>query len=180
MTLYAPPRGFPMPPSQPYESPALDARQKVGFALRRARKDAGLTLAQAAERSGLSRSTIGSIERGEHDLASVAGKNMMLLHEAFGLRQSEFEKIISPVYGNTPRYGSPVPPIAAQVELPLTIPPELQEVIDEHAKNYPELRDETMLRIITAPRDFGGADHGPQSAEEWFEYFLLTRKYIRP
>ena len=87
-----------MPPNPVYEPPGSSERLKVGLALRSARKLAELTLAEAAELSGVSRSTIGSIERGEHDLGSVTGKNMMNLHLAFGLRRSQFEDILRPVY----------------------------------------------------------------------------------
>jgi transcriptional regulator with XRE-family HTH domain len=98
MTLASHFGGYKVPPLNTYEPPVIDERQKVGLILRHARKQAELTLSQASELSGLSRSTIGSIERGEHDLGSVTGKNMRNLHAAFGLSRAKFEEIVMPVY----------------------------------------------------------------------------------
>lgn len=89
--------GYAMPPS--FDAPAIQDRVTVGLRLRRARKEAGLTLAQAADKAGLSRSTIGSIERGEHDLNSVSRRNLINLPSAFGLSASEFSRIVRPIYG---------------------------------------------------------------------------------
>lgn len=86
-----------MPPI--FEAPAVEERMSVGLRLRRARKEAGLTLAQASDRAGLSRSTIGSIERGEHDLNSVSRRNLLYLPNAFGLSAQAFTSIVRPVYG---------------------------------------------------------------------------------
>lgn len=77
------------------------------------------------------------------------------------------------------RSGPPIPPVVPHRETPVTIPPELQQVIDEHGGTYPELRDPTIQKIIAAPRNFGGPDNGPQTAQDWLEYFLVTRRYLR-
>lgn len=77
------------------------------------------------------------------------------------------------------RPGPPIPPVVPHRETPVTIPPELQQVIDEHGGTYPELRDPTIQKIIAAPRNFGGPDNGPQTAQDWLEYFLVTRRYLR-
>lgn len=73
----------------------------------------------------------------------------------------------------------PVAPVMAFRDTPVVIPKELQQVIDEHGDRYPELRDPTVQKIIAAPRNFGGPDNGPQTVEDWYEYFLLTRRYLR-
>ena len=73
----------------------------------------------------------------------------------------------------------PVAPVVAFRDTPVVIPKELQQVIDEHGDRYPELRDPTVQKIIAAPRNFGGPDNGPQTVEDWYEYFLLTRRYLR-
>lgn len=75
--------------------------------------------------------------------------------------------------------GPPVPPVVPHRETPVVIPPELQQVIDEYGDTYPELRDPTVQKIISAPRNFGGPENGPQTKQEWLEYFLLTRRYLR-
>ena len=98
MTLASQYGGYKMPPASTYEPPAIEERRKVGLILRHARKEAGLTLSQASELSGVSRSTIGSIERGEHDLGSVTGKNMMSLHAAFGMSRAKFDSIVKSAY----------------------------------------------------------------------------------
>ena len=77
------------------------------------------------------------------------------------------------------RPGPPIPPVVPHRETPVVIPPELQQVIDEHGDAYPELRDPTIQRIIAAPRNFGGPDNGPQTKQDWLEYFLVTRRYLR-
>lgn len=73
----------------------------------------------------------------------------------------------------------PIAPVVAFRDTPVIIPKELQQVIDEHSDRYPELRDPTIQKIIAAPRNFGGPDNGPQTVEDWYEYFLLTRRYLR-
>ena len=91
--------GWPMALSMPEKLPT-SKREEVGLELRRARKRAGLTLAQASDASRLSRSTIGSIERGEHPLDSLSAKSFSQAHEAFGLPRPSFEAIIAPVYSS--------------------------------------------------------------------------------
>lgn len=73
----------------------------------------------------------------------------------------------------------PIAPVVAFRDTPVVIPKELQQVIDEHGDRYPELRDPTIQKIVAAPRNFGGPDNGPQTVEDWYEYFLLTRRYLR-
>lgn len=100
MTLATAGQRFNMPPGMMQVEPTSAERVGVGLRLRRARKDAGYSLPQASELSGLSRSTIGSIERGEHDISSLSARNLMNLHKAFGLTQTKFAAIVTPVYGS--------------------------------------------------------------------------------
>lgn len=73
----------------------------------------------------------------------------------------------------------PIAPVVSFRDTPVVIPRELQQVIDEHGDRYPELRDPTVQKILAAPRNFGGPDNGPQTVDDWYEYFLLTRRYLR-
>ena len=72
----------------------------------------------------------------------------------------------------------PIPPVIDPVTLPLVIPPELQQVIDDYGAQFPELHNETTLRALVAPRLFAGHSQGPQTPEQWLEYFLMNRRWF--
>lgn len=74
--------------------------------------------------------------------------------------------------------GPPIPPVIDPVTLPLIIPPELQQVIDEYGTQFPELNNETTLRALVAPRLFAGHSQGPQTPQQWLEYFLMNRRWF--
>jgi transcriptional regulator with XRE-family HTH domain len=80
--------------------PTLNERERVGLALRAARKAAQISTALGAERADISVPTLGSIERGSHSLTSLSSGNLAKLHKAFGLTWGEFLAIIVPVYGD--------------------------------------------------------------------------------
>ena len=63
-------------------------------------------------------------------------------------------------------------------ETPVTIPAELQRMIDNNADRYPQLLDPTIQRIVAAPRNFGGPDNGPQTEDEWLEYWQMNRRWF--
>ncbi|RJF72807.1 hypothetical protein D3875_15915 [Deinococcus cavernae] len=72
----------------------------------------------------------------------------------------------------------PVPPVVDPVTLPLVIPLELQQIIDDYGAQFPELRNDTTLRALVAPRLFAGHSQGPQTPEQWLEYFLMNRRWF--
>jgi transcriptional regulator with XRE-family HTH domain len=67
-----------------------DAEQKIldslGLALRRRRVELGLSQEQFAEKVGLHRTYVGSVERGERNLSFA---NLVRVAKALGLRASE-------------------------------------------------------------------------------------------
>lgn len=90
-----------------------------------------------------------------------------------------FEKtgLFSPA-ATSGRRPPPVPPVVDPIEMPLVIPDALQQMIDEHGGRYSQLHNERALRILTAPRLFGGPTEGPQTADQWLDYFLMIRGYL--
>jgi repressor LexA len=86
-----------MPPTE--NAPPLKEREAVGLRLRRARKEAGLDTSQAAERAGISVSTLGALERGAHSLTSVAAGSLARVPAAFGLTWTAFVELVRPTYG---------------------------------------------------------------------------------
>jgi transcriptional regulator with XRE-family HTH domain len=80
--------------------PPLADRESVGLQLRAARKRAGFTTAQAAERGDVSVTQLGAIERGTHSLTSMAAGGLARLPSAFGLSWAGFVAIVAPVYGS--------------------------------------------------------------------------------
>ncbi len=83
----------------PEAMPPYAERERIGLALRSARKAAKLSTARAAELGSISVSTLGSIERGDHSLTSVGAGKLRQLPAAFGLSWEAFYDLISPVYG---------------------------------------------------------------------------------
>ncbi len=63
-----------------------DVRAKIGFAVRRRREALGLTQEDLADRSGLHRTYIGSIERGERN---PAVENVSKVAVALGMTVAE-------------------------------------------------------------------------------------------
>lgn len=79
-------------------APPLQERERVGLALRAARKAASISTQAGADAAGISVPTLGSIERGSHSLTSISVGNMSRLNKAFGLTWTEFISILLPVY----------------------------------------------------------------------------------
>lgn len=160
------------------EHPWPSAAQ-AGTVLRQAREAAALTQEQVADALGVDKSYVSKLESGLHHPGR--SKYFPRLVQVLGLGAEQVRRLnpgaaLGAATGRPP----PVAPVVTPALLPLSVPPELERVIAAHAQAYPELRDETTLRILTAPRNFGGAEHGPQTERDWFEYFLLTRRFLRP
>jgi len=173
----------------PYEPPAADGRLKVGLALRQARKAAELTLAEAAELSGVSRSTIGSIERGEHDLASVTGKNMMNLHLAFGLKREAFEDILRPVYSDRvatsivqPASGHSYSAGARGWKVPKREPTPIPDALLEAAAQYGDNAEFAGIREYRWQRWMADSPHKkrPSTPEEWLGFYMSVKDRFNP
>ena len=169
------------------DHPWLSAAE-AGTVLRGAREDAGLTQEQVAAALGVDKSYVSKLESGLHHAGR--SKYFPRLVQVLGLGAGQVRRLnpgaavgvgVGRLPGHTLPGGRPPPvaPVVSPIPLPLAVPDELQRVIDAHGAAYPELHDETTLRILTAPRNFGGAEHGPQTEADWFEYFLLTRRFLR-
>lgn len=133
------------------------------------------------------------LARGYSDLSSASLSVREAIRKALKIPAAEWEEVtglataaaIDPdIQGTDAGFQAapgapPIAPVVPFRDTPVAIPKELQQVIDEHGDRYPELRDPIIQKIIAAPRNFGGPDNGPQTAEDWYEYFLLTRRYLR-
>ena len=86
----------------------------IGEALRSARKRAGLSTQEAANRAGISVPLLGLIERGNHPLTNVSTRNLARLNLAFGLSWAEFVQIILPVYADQLPYLSVATPVSSR------------------------------------------------------------------
>lgn len=180
MLTYVSATGHVMPkPSRP--------RPAWATALRVRRAELGKSQEQVALDSGiLNQTTVSELEGGRYDLANLTAARLAGLSRGLDWTLAEMEAALEVDFGlglyeSTPptRPGPPIPPVVPHRETPVVIPLELQQVIDEHGGTYPELRDPTIQKIIAAPRNFGGPDNGPQTAQDWLEYFLVTRRYLR-
>lgn len=155
------------------------SKEEAGAILRRCREALGLTQEQVIEQAGIP--TITQLSEYETGKVSIArSKYLPKLASILKLSEDDVRAINpSAVFeAAPPRKGPPVPPVVPFRDTPVTIPRELQEMIDKHSGQYPMLLDPTIQRIIAAPRNFGGPDAGPQTAEDWFEYWMVTKRYI--
>ena len=153
---------------------------EAGALVKQRRKERGLTQEQLVEKTGLSsQSYLSALEKGRYHIGR--SEHFGAVAQALSL-SAEDVKAINPsaviTLAAPPRKGPPVPPVVPFRDTPVTIPRELQEMIDKHSGQYPMLLDPTIQRIIAAPRNFGGPDAGPQTAEDWFEYWMVTKRYI--
>jgi len=79
----------------------------------------------------------------------------------------------------TPRRGGPpVPPVVPFRETPISILHELLEMVEKYGDTYPILRTDRMQRMLAAPRAHGGLEVGPQTAEDWFEYWIANKRFL--
>lgn len=160
----------------------IDPRD-AGALLKAARKKLGLTQGQVIEAVGIpNQSYLSALENGRYNVANseylpgLAQVLKLTVEEVRTINPAAVITLADPA--DPPRKGPPVPPVVPFRDTPVTIPRELQEMIDKHSAHYPMLLDPTIQRIIAAPRNFGGPDAGPQTAEDWFEYWMVTKRYI--
>ncbi|THF88431.1 helix-turn-helix transcriptional regulator [Deinococcus sp. KSM4-11] len=163
---------------------------KHGRLIRERRLDLGLKrpafVSEVAKHGqDMSPDYLNKIEAGTRALANASPELREAIRAVLGYSREQWQELTG-LYSPSPTApattytgGSPIPPVVPHRDLPIEIPRELQEVIDQYGETYPELHTPTMQRILIAPRNYGGPANGPQTAEQWFEYFLLTRRYTR-
>lgn len=76
------------------------------------------------------------------------------------------------------RSGPPIPPVVPFRETPISIPNELLEMVEKYGGDYPALKTQRMQRMLAAPRAHGGLEVGPQTAEDWFDYWMANRRFL--
>lgn len=149
----------------------------AGDLIRKRREDLGLTQEQVVEATTVPVAAyLSELENGK---VSV-GRSKHFPSLAKFLKLSEEDvRAISPAAVfeiPAPRNGPPVSPRLPEAEVPLEIPSALQQMIDKHGDDYPELHIEANLRALTSFYRYGGAtDLSPQ---EWFEVFTTNRRWL--
>lgn len=172
-------------PNPPKPAAQKDPRAvKLGEWLQAWRLERGLTRPEAVSEmqkhnphATISSDYLAKIEYGQRNLASASAEVREALRQALNIPRQEWEEetgLLIPA----PRGGSPIPPVVPFRETPVNIPDELQRMIDNNADRYPILRDPTIQRIIAAPRNFGGPANGPQTEEDWLEYWVTNRRWF--
>lgn len=165
---------FSQPPVR-YLGGHMDAKE-AGQAMRRFRQRRGLTQEQVVEQSTVpTPQYLSALENGRHDIRN--SDHFPSLAQVLGLSNDEIRELRPDLIWED-RPGPPIPPVVEPVELPLVIPDELQQVIDQYGANYPELRNTRTLRALTAIRREVGNGYGPQTAADWFEVFVANRRWF--
>lgn len=171
MLLTLQPRTPPMP--APEAMPPYAERERVGLALRSARKAASLSTARAAELGGVSVSQLGAIERGDHSLTSVSAGNLRRLPAAFGLTWPQFVEIVAPVYGPYIFFQPDAPPAPA-----LQMPDALREAVELYGGRFPDLLDPKWQRYLAGIRF---RNSSPTHPEKWLDVYRdLIRNDVVP
>lgn len=150
------------------------------------RKRRGLTQDQAVEQSTVpTPQYLSALENGRYDIRN--SDHFQSLVTLYGLTVEQVREvnpgavveITAPSADDTPRRkGPPVPPVVPFRETPITIPRELQEMVEKHGGDYPILRTAHMQRMLAAPRAHGGPEVGPQTAEDWFDYWMANKRFL--
>lgn len=149
------------------------------------RKRRGLTQDQAVEQSTVpTPQYLSALENGRYDIRN--SDHFQSLVTLYGLTVEQVREVnpgavveAAPSESDTPRRkGPPVPPVVPFRETPITIPRELQEMVEKHGNDYPILRTAHMQRMLAAPRAHGGPEVGPQTAEDWFDYWMANKRFL--
>lgn len=166
----------------PLESP--DPRD-AGKILKAARKALGLTQGQVIEAVGIpNQSYLSALENGRYNVANseyFPALAQLLRLSIDQVREINPSAVITLAPEASPRRPGPpvsVAPVVPFRETPITIPRELQEMVEKHGDAYPVLKTEQMQRMLAAPRNFGGAEVGPQTAEDWFDYWMANKRFL--
>lgn len=162
----------PMPVSE--AMPPHAERERVGLALRSARKAAKLSTARAAELGGVSVSQLGTIERGDHSLTSVSAGNLRNLPAAFGLTWGQFVEIVAPVYGPYIPFLTDAHDAPPRPQMPDT----LREAVELYGGRFPDLQDPKWQRYLAGIRFRSGS---PTNPEKWLDVYRdLIRNDVVP
>lgn len=161
---------------------------EAGIILRRRLHDAGLSQAEVARMFGKSRAW------GSQELFSDPKKTLrrMMIDQpatvaefARSLGWADRDEMISELdlfdddfSADPARSGPPIPPVIPFRETPITIPPQLLEMVEKHGDDYPVLKTERMQRMLAAPRAHGGLEVGPQTVEDWFDYWMANKRFL--
>ena len=141
---------------------------------------------ELAIRADVSQSLVSQIERGVQHPTGVSVERFARLLSALNWTAQAFSEAtgisLGPTVEESPAPRRPGPPSVPSVvpfrQTRITIPRELQEMVEKHGDAYPVLKTEQMQRMLAAPRNFGGAEVGPQTAEDWFDYWMANKRFL--
>ena len=158
----------------------------AGELIRKRREDKGLTQEQVVEAttvpvaaylSELENGKV-SVGRSKH-FPSLASYLNLSEDDIRAINPSAVITVAAPEPASAPRRpGPPIPPVIPFRETPISVPRELLEMVEKHGDAYPVLKTERMQRMLAAPRNFGGAEVGPQTAEDWFDYWMANKRFL--
>ena len=151
---------------------------EAGHLIRRARERKTLTQEQVAEHLGVDKSYVSKLEGGLHHAGR--SKYFPQLVATLDLTPDEVRDLnpgavieVAPA-----RKGPPVSPVVPFRETPISIPPELTAMVEQYGHQYPILNTERMQRMLAAPRAHGGLEVGPQTPEDWFDYWMANKRFL--
>lgn len=128
---------------------------------------------------------LGKIRRGAAPLAKMSVDAREALRKVLRISAEEWDEVTglyTPELADAPaparRGGPPIPPVIPFRETRIAIPRELLEMVEKHGDAFPILKTEQMQRMLAAPRNFGGAEVGPQTAEDWFDYWMANKRFL--
>lgn len=152
------------------EKRVLDAKE-AGRLIKQKRQARGLTQDQLVSLTGIpSQSYLSSFENGRYHIGK--SEYFPAIIRELGLTDEEVSQI-NPDMIIRPRQTIDIQLTARNFEFP----PGLQEAIDKFGEAIPELRDPVWQKSLTELQMRGPA---PETADEWAEYVLFVRKYVRP
>ena len=152
--------------------------------MKKARNKLGLTQGQVIEAVGIpNQSYLSALENGRYNVANseylpaLAQLLKLTVEEVKAINPSAVITLAAPEPAPR-RPGPPIPPVVPFRETPISVPRELLEMVEQHGDAYPVLKTERMQRMLAAPRNFGGAEVGPQTAEDWFDYWMANKRFL--
>lgn len=155
------------------------SKEEAGAILRHYRESLGMTQEQVIDLAGIP--TITQLSEYETGKVSIArSKYLPKLAAVLKMSEEDVRAINPSAVFETPagRPGPPIPPVVPFRETRITIPRELLEMVEKHKKDFPVLATERMQRMLAAPRAHGGSDVGPQTAEDWFDYWMANKRFL--
>lgn len=176
-------RGKPRPPVN--EAAAL-----IGDAIRMRRTSVAVNKRQedVALDAGVSQKIVSQIELGQQDLRLSGLATIMGILKAVKWTLTDLQRVTDIDLGSeqdpapfAPRRGGPpIPLVVGPIDVPLEIPHELQELIDEYGDRpgYEALKNRKSLQTLSVHRVYLGEEDGPQTADQWHEYFLSLRRWL--